>query len=96
MRATLLSAASTHFISTGTYYGLTVAPAAGGTVVVADLVDAGHKPNIATSSTWGGVINDFHFVAAGNPAHIDAHGTKVVNGLTVAYTSTRSVTLFHD
>lgn len=99
MSTTLLSVASTHGVLTapGTYYGITVAPAADGTVILADLADAGSTPiDFALANAVSGAFAVLTFSAAGNSTFIPAHRVRLTNGLTVAFTSTVDVTVHYD
>lgn len=100
-KRTFLTTASTHnvFRRAGTFYGLTISPVAGSTVVVADLADAGTTAlNLnAPSGISGAFMALGPFPAAPNPLTVRGFGTQLVNGLTVAFSSTPvAVTLFYD
>jgi len=96
-----LTTASTHNIirRAGTFYGLTMTPVAGSTVIVADLADQGATgPNMNSPSGMTGAFMALGpFPASPNPLTVRAFGTQVVNGLTVAISSTPvAVSLFYD
>lgn len=94
------SAASTFLAKSGpgTVYGFTVGdPAAGGTVVVTDLLDVGAAPNLAVPSTLGpNVIGFVKFPASPQPLSVDLHGRPFSNGLSVSVTSTQGVVVHYD
>ena len=95
------SATSTWLIKsgTGTVYGYTVGnPASGGSVVVADLLDAGATPNLGIPSTFGpGLISSVGpFPASSAPLDVSTYGRRLTNGLTVSLTSTTSVFVHYD
>lgn len=93
------SAASTFLAKRGpgTVYGYTVgSPAAGGTVVLADLLDLGAAPNFGIPSTFGpNVISQVILPASPQPLDIPTYGRRFSN-LTVAFSSTQTVTVFFD
>jgi hypothetical protein len=99
-QATLLSSASTHsvFTGTGTYYGITASRGAGGTVVVADLLDAGATAlDLNDPSGISGALLALGPAAAAVPADfVGGAGVQITNGLTVSYTSTTNVTVHFD
>jgi hypothetical protein len=72
-----------------------VNPVQGGTVVIADLADAG-APAVNIHSTASTVETYGSFPASPPPANILAPGVRIQNGLTVAFTSAMKVTVFHD
>ena len=94
--AAYFSTASTHnvFRGQGTYYGFSVNPVAGGTVVIADLADAGATVDIhsvaSTVESYG------TFPASPVPVNVPAPGVHLQHGLTVAFTSTMKVTAYYD
>lgn len=95
------SATSTWLLKAGagTVYGITVGnPATGGSVVVADLLDAGATPNLGLPSTFGpGLIAvSQSFPANTPPFTLNTSGYHFVNGLTVSLTSTVGVTVQFD
>src|SRR3990167_5475363 len=98
--ATFFSTASTHnlFRGDGTYYGVSVSPAAGGTVVLADLADAGATAlNLNDPAGISGVFEAYGvFPASPSPFSLEGHGTALRNGLTLAFTSTMKVTVYYD
>jgi hypothetical protein len=99
--ATLFSTASTHnvFRGTGTYYGVSItAPVAGGTVVLADLADAGATElNLNNPAGITGAFEAFGPLAASPPpTNLPGYGVRVTAGLTVAYTSSTRVTVYFD
>ena len=95
-----LTTASTHNVlrRAGTFYGVTISPVAGSTVVIADLADQGATgPNMNSPTSMTGAFMALGpFPASPNPITVRGFGTSVVNGITVAITSTPSVTLFYD
>jgi len=99
--ATFLSTASTHnvFRGDGTYYGMSVSPAAGGTVILADLADAG-APGLNLNAPAGisGIFEAYGvFPASPPPATLDGHGLGISDGLTLAFSSTMKITVYyHD
>jgi len=98
--AILLSAPSTYEIATGqaTYYGMLAdrsSGATGGTVVIADLTAAGHNPDIH-AMTGAFVSVSYASTTAPMPVVTDSRGVSVRDGLTVAFTSTRNVTIYYD
>jgi hypothetical protein len=99
-QAVLLSTASTHnvFRGDGTYYGMSISPAAGGTIVLADLADAGATaPNINNPVGISGAFEAYGpFAASPPPDSVRGYGTRIANGLTVAFTSTMRVTVYYD
>jgi hypothetical protein len=95
------SAASTFTVKSagGTVYGLTLAsPAAGGTVVVADLANlASNPPNMGIPSTFGpNLITAITLPASPQPLDIPLYGRRLSNGLLLSITSTQTVTVFYD
>ncbi len=97
---TYFSTASTFLAKRGpgTVYGYQIgAPAAGGTVVIADLVDAGAAPNLGVPSTYGpNVISATTLPASPQPLDVFLHGRRFNSGLTVSITSTQTVTVHFD
>lgn len=95
-----LSAASTYLLKSGpgTVYGYTVGdPAAGGTVVVADLLNAGATPHINIPSTFGpALISSVKFPASPQPVSISTFGRSFTDGLTVAITSTQGISIHYE
>jgi hypothetical protein len=100
--AALFSAPSTHLVvsGAGAYYGLSISPAAGGTVVLADTVDIGHAPELSTPSSSGDVPGALLVLgpwpANPVPAYIEAEVLPFADGLSISYTSTISVSVFYD
>jgi hypothetical protein len=99
-QATLYSTASTYsvFTGTGTYYGITASRAAGGTVAIADLLDAGATPldlNDAASITGVKVVLG-PAAAASNASFVGGAGVQITDGLTLAFTSTPNITVHYD
>ncbi len=99
-KSTFLSSASTYNIirRTGTFYGLTITPVAGSTVIVADLADQGATgPNFnAPSGVTGAFMALGPWPADGIPRTYRAFGKQVSAGITVAYTSTAYITVHYD
>ena len=99
-KRTFLSTASTHniFRRAGTFYGLTISPVAGSTVAIADLADQGATgPNMNSPTSMTGAFMFLGpFPASPNPLTVRAFGIQIVNGMTVAITSTSSVTVFYE
>lgn len=99
-RTVTYSAASTFLAKsgTGTVYGYTVgSPAAGGTVVIADLLNLGAVPNFGIPSTFGPqVISQVIFPASPQPSDFTTYGRKFTDGLTVAISSTQTVSVHFD
>jgi hypothetical protein len=99
-QATLLSTASTHniFRGDGTYYGMTVTPAAGGTVVLMDIADAG--ATAVNINSPAAALNPFvyfgQFPSSPPPASITGYGVRIANGLTCSFTSSMKVTVYYD
>lgn len=95
-----LSAASTFLLKSGpgTVYGYTIGdPAAGGTVIVADLLNAGAAPHNNIPSTYGpSVMSVVKFPASPQPLSVPLYGRPFSNGLTVSITSTQGVTIHYD
>lgn len=79
----------------GTLYGLTVSPTAGGTVLVADLIDAG-TPNLGVPSTVANPIVSVTFGSSPLPLDIPLYGRRFSTGLTVSISSTQTVTAHFD
>jgi len=94
------SAASTFLAKSGqgTVYGFTVGdPAAGGTVVIADLLNAGANPNLGIPSTFGpAVISVVKFPASPQPVSVSTFGKSFTDGLTVSIASTQGVHVYFD
>lgn len=94
------SAASTYLAKsgTGTVYGFQVGdPAAGGSVVISDLLNAGAAPNLAVASTFGpSIIGHVKFPASPQPIDVNLHGRRFTDGLTVSITSTQGVLVHYD
>lgn len=99
-KSAFLSVASTHNVMrrTGTFYGLTLTPAAGSTVIVADLANQGATgPNFNAPTGVTGVFEVLGpWPADGVPRTYRAFGKQVSAGLTVAYTSTTYITVHYD
>ena len=99
-QATHLSTASTHniFRGTGTYYGMTISPIVGGTVVVMDVRDAGATAvNINSPAAALGTVAYFGpFAASPPPAFVHGYGVAITNGLTVSIASTMRATIYYD
>lgn len=99
-RTVTYSAASTFLAKSGsgTVYGYTIGiPAAGGTVVIADLLNLGAVPNLGIPSTIGpGLISLVTLPASPQPLDISTYGRKFTDGLTVSITSTQMVSVFFD
>ena len=99
-RTVTYSAASSFLAKSGpgTVYGFTVGdPAAGGTVVVADLLDVGANPNFAVASTFGpNVIGMVKFPANPQPVTFSTFGRQFSAGLSVAIASTQQVSVYFD
>lgn len=95
MFATRLSAASTYRIpNANTFYGISLAPAAGSTVVVADLLDMGHKPDNNNPAT--GTFIKATWASAGVYQNLPVPGIYCGQGLSISFTSTTDLTVFHD
>lgn len=98
-KAKLLSTASTHslFTGNGVYYGVAYDPVAGGTIVVTDALDVGHKPDLNNPST---MPTTFLMVGPFDtgiiPADMQAPAVGITDGLTVSYTSTSHITVYYD
>ena len=95
------SATSTWLLKSGpgTVYGYTVGtPAAGGTVVVTDLIDVGANPNLGVPSTIGPGLISFAgpFAASLGPVSIPTHGQVFSTGLSLSLTSTVGVVVHYD
>lgn len=96
MQAILLSAASTHSnTAVRSYYGMTATPVAGGTVVLADLTSAG-APGIDVNNPPSSAFAVISFASTASTVHLPAGSIQVGQGLTVAFTSTRNLTLHVD
>lgn len=97
-----LSAPSTYLLATGagSYYGLNISPAAGGTVVIADTVDIGATPEMSTPSTAGNVPGAMVVLgpwpANPSPAYIESERMPFTDGLSISYTSTVAMTVHYD
>ena len=98
----LFSAPSSHLVTTGPgqYYGMTINPVAGSTVVIADTANLGHQPDLGIPSTAANVAGAIQVLGPfpANPAtvHIDGESSTFTDGLSLAYTSTVTVTVFYD
>ena len=94
------SAASTFLVKAGpgTVYDLLIGdPAAGGTVVIADLLNAGASPNLGIPSTFGpAVISVVKFPASPQPVSVSTFGKSFTDGLTVSIASTQGVHVYFD
>ena len=99
-KAILLSNASTYtvFAGSGTYHGLTARRVAGGTVVIADLANAGATPlNLnAAASISGAKVVMGPAAANAQSTFISGHAMRMSAGLTIAFSSTTNATVHYD